>query len=436
MNQNQVDARELAELLAELRRHRALQRRQLGLVVAAVVVGAGTSVFAGAPALLTKLLLRAGPPGPTEIVPRQLAYSGVLLDQTGAPVTNPAVGMTLKLLSQDGGTLHSEAFTAPVQNGRFRLELGDSAAIASSTFAAPYLDVELTIGGQKLAKQRVLSVPFAMRSGDVITEPMTITVGAGAFMKLEDAITWLRTKTLRAPVTVHIPDGTYAMPVGGILLNHSDGALISIVGNMTTPGNVVLNVMGADFGFILNNGHQLRALDGLHLSGAGVAGSTALQITDGASATLGPNVLMTNFDNVVSIERHALVNVKGGTFSGRGTGLGGCFLVDTGSHLDVVDLTASNCSVAIFADKRSSALIRSGTISTVYGAVWASQGSAISAAQMTISGISGGGSVAFRAANSSIIHIAGSNATGGCCSPAASTGGATTFGNANGLITY
>jgi len=380
---------------------RARGRSRLSVAVGVLALVVGTSVVAGVPSQLARFLVRAGPPGTTEAAPRQIAYSGTL-EQQGVAVTNPSMPMRFTLFGQDAGVLHQETTTAAVSNGRFRVELGDTVTIPAAVFSSPFVELEVSVGSplQPLGRQRILSVPYSLHSDDVLLGSRTITVGAGGdFPSLQTAWAWLQTKVVLGPVTVRILDGLYSLPAGGLALNHPNGSLISVVGNTTTPANVVFNAV--DRGFAVTEGHRLALLDGLRLSQPGTNPTTfGIEVLDASLATLGPNLSVNGFENGVYGERNSTINIRGVDVVGRGPAFGTCIGFDTSTHVDIITFSANNCSIGVYASKGSTAFIRAGSVFGAGYAVYAVGGTTVHTGNLSVSGI---GTPAFYAAGLSYL---------------------------------
>jgi hypothetical protein len=260
--------------------------------------------------------------------------------------------------------------------------------------------------------------------GQFIIQDKTINIPAD-FPTLQSAWASLRTKVIRANVTIKIADGTYSLPTGGVVLNHPDGALISIVGNLSAPDMVILNA--TDVGLTVADGNRLKLIDGVRLTGPGTAPSTGISVSDGAVLTIGPNIKVNSFEISIDAERLANLNIKGADINGIGTNLGFCIYVDTGTHVDVITFALANCGLGLGV-YQGTGLVRAGSISSASGGIWAQEGSYVRTGNITTTGTG----TPFRAATSATMFV-GSGSTG-TRSPAATTGATMNFGNANGLI--
>lgn len=162
---------ELVRLSAEesARRERALRARiGIGALLVLVSLGGG-AVYAGVPTLVWQAIAGpTSPPLPGEAVPRQIVYRG-FLEKDGVPHSSAGapVPMTFRFYGADGGVLYSENKDVPVLNGHFSVELLDAADAGIGTLSQPFVELGVGVEGAELGRQRLLSVPFARRSGDV-----------------------------------------------------------------------------------------------------------------------------------------------------------------------------------------------------------------------------------------------------------------------------
>lgn len=371
---------EVRALLAEMLEARSRRRRALTVLAVGVLLGVASSVLAGVPRLVAELVARAGQPGPTEVVPRQIAYSGTL-ELNNAPVTTPTT-MQVNLLGADGGSIYQQTFSnVPLDSkGRFRLELGDTATLDSSIFAGNFVEAELTVAGQRLSRQRLLSVPYAMHSGDVITRPMTLTVGAsGNFARLEDALIWTRTKVIRAPLTLRLQDGDHQIPVG-LDLSHPDGRNLRIIGNTANPSLVRLT-MGS---LVLSQG-ALAQLDGIRLVGpGGTNGLVGINVYYGGVLIFGPNAQVDGFAYPIQVEGHSMAFLQGGPNAAVDGGVviacsnnGGAGVSSSaGSQVQADFTTVTNCASGFSAQLSSGVQCSSCSISNSTTGWLAQNGSA------------------------------------------------------------
>lgn len=120
--------------------------------------------------------------------------------------------------------------------------------------------------------------------------------------------------TSNATVTIQFADGTYAMGSSPYILNHPCGSCIRILGNTTTPANVVLNstipaqTSGAYYRnnwgmFSVYGGNCIGYIDGFTVNGPGVAnyGTVGFEAFDHSSLFFGPHMVVQNFYAEVSV---------------------------------------------------------------------------------------------------------------------------------------
>jgi len=140
--------------------------------------------------------------------------------------------------------------------------------------------------------------------------------GTGQCSGLATSMAWLALANIAdgATVTIHPVDGTYTLGTSAISLNHPFGRQINIIGNTTTPANVVFNFSGVTTTaavvrglFELSNGNGFGTINGITYNGptnsvctpncqtasTGYPGSIFVYATgSGSSVTVGPNVTM------------------------------------------------------------------------------------------------------------------------------------------------
>lgn len=110
-------------------------------------------------------------------VPQRLGYQGRLTAMDGTPVTGPQAFTFELFVGPTGGTpLWSETQTVLVTNGLYAATLGDvsscdagtCAGLPPSLFTGAELYLEVSVGGAPMVpRQRVTSVPYALRARDV-----------------------------------------------------------------------------------------------------------------------------------------------------------------------------------------------------------------------------------------------------------------------------
>ena len=128
--------------------------------------------------LLGALVLAVGLAAPaSSVVPGQLNYQGLLLDDVGDTVQG-AVALDFALYDAlTGGTqLWAESHPAvPVVDGVYDVVLGSTTPLTASLVSGGALFLEITVAGETLVpRQQLLSVPYALRSAVAET---TLDVG-------------------------------------------------------------------------------------------------------------------------------------------------------------------------------------------------------------------------------------------------------------------
>lgn len=108
-------------------------------------------------------------------VPTAISYQGRLSDLAGAPVADGAYSMRFRIYNtQSGGSLlwDSNTMSVNVEAGVFTAELQP---ITASNLTSSTAWIEPTIGETTLPRTRLVSVPYALRAGDLVL-PFTGTV--------------------------------------------------------------------------------------------------------------------------------------------------------------------------------------------------------------------------------------------------------------------
>jgi len=137
-------------------------------------------------------------------------------------------------------------------------------------------------------------------------------------------------------VTIKFGDGTYDFGAKRFVINHPQGSQISIIGNTTTPANVILNFTGpaiAFKGYIQDNwafwaisaGHHIGLIDGFTINGPGMAasnayGAVAISAFEASSVTVGPHVMINNAYSGVAAFFNSTIWADGITVRGGGDG--------------------------------------------------------------------------------------------------------------------
>lgn len=105
-------------------------------------------------------------------VPNAITHSGRLLSSTGEPMSG-AVPLTVRLFDAEtaGNQLWADSFTPTVEDGYFSVQLDavDATVLASGTV---WVEVD---AGSPMARQPLLSVPYAISAGSGGTQSGTFT---------------------------------------------------------------------------------------------------------------------------------------------------------------------------------------------------------------------------------------------------------------------
>lgn len=124
--------------------------------------------------VVAQVLMLSGMPAGVLAVPQSVAYVGELSSPNGVPISAD-VSVMVALFAGEAGTvtLWSEDLgQTTVSDGRFDIEVcnQDCAGFNAAILENDGLWLEFTVGGEVLSpRQKVTSVPFALRSGDAAT---------------------------------------------------------------------------------------------------------------------------------------------------------------------------------------------------------------------------------------------------------------------------
>jgi hypothetical protein len=103
------------------------------------------------------------------VVPGQVNYQGLLLDEVGVPVTGP-VDMVFRLFDSDSGgsPLWTESHAAvDVLDGVYEVALGTTTPLLPALFVGATVYLEIEVETEVMApRQRLLAVPYALQAED------------------------------------------------------------------------------------------------------------------------------------------------------------------------------------------------------------------------------------------------------------------------------
>lgn len=137
---------------------------------------------------------------------------------------------------------------------------------------------------------------------DAVYGGITTTLNVpSVYATIQAALDYIEDKTISAgsTVTIQVADGTYNLSAG-LTINHPQGSLIRLVGNETTPANVVLSVAGAGFDCLtVSNGHTLGYLNGFKfyktVKALAADNTTAILANNGATIICGDDIVVDNW---------------------------------------------------------------------------------------------------------------------------------------------
>ncbi len=137
-----------------------------------------------------------------------------------------------------------------------------------------------------------------------ITQDTIINVPAD-YATFSEAFDYLLTKRIRpdAIVTIQLADGTHNY-IGTTYLNHPDGDQVKIIGNTTTPSNVILQSVSSG-ALTLNNSSHIGEIDGVTIQGTNTSGISGLIVYQNSVVSLGSNMIIKNFDYGLTVQSNA-----------------------------------------------------------------------------------------------------------------------------------
>jgi hypothetical protein len=148
-------------------------------------------------------------------VPQLINYQGRLLDSADAPITG-SKSILFTMYDAQGTALWSETQSVGIVNGTFKVFLGSVTDLSDAVFEGGlvYLGIKVETDAEMTPRQKVVSVPYAMRAGvadSLYNEPSQVPVGG--------IVAWAKSLT-GVPV---LPDGW--VECNGQVLNDPDSPL-------------------------------------------------------------------------------------------------------------------------------------------------------------------------------------------------------------------
>ena len=153
-----------------------------------------------------------------------------------------------------------------------------------------------------------------------ITSDVTLHVPAD-YADLHEALEALSTSHIKKGVvaTIQVADGTYTYNEE-IVFSHPSGKQIHIIGNPTTPSNVVLDFSAAMNGISVFDGDHLGLLQGFRLTGASNTQGIGL-FADQNAGMIVEDVEITLFERGVSSAKNSSITLEDTTVTDTTSGL-------------------------------------------------------------------------------------------------------------------
>ena len=223
----------------------------------------------------------------------------------------------------------------------------------------------------------------------VIRTAVTLNVPA-SYADIQAALDYLNDKTFAAgsSATIQVADGTYNYTTF-IYVHHPQGEHIKIIGNETTPANVVLQFPQNVHGFWIGNSKGIYKINGFTIKGAGKSvgsGGTGFYVNLGGSVEkLGPNIVIKDFrSHAVRVEQNSVLHADGITVQNCGDG----FYATYSGTIFADSAMVTNTTYAFNASSVSSIYANNAIIQNSGIALLSQQHSVISSRNSIISGSS------------------------------------------------
>ena len=245
-----------------------------------------------------------------------IAYGDELLacnnatSNIGIGTTSPSTSALLDLRSTTKGVRMPNMTTAQKN------------AIASPVAGLTVYDTTLSsicvYNGAGWTKQEIISAPDF--GG---TDTITLSVPS-QYATIQLALNYLANKRIAAGTTVKIQvaDGTYNL-TAGLNLNHPDGSQIQLLGNVTTPANVVLSVAGSGFDCLtVSDGNVLGLVNGFKffktVKALAADNTTAILANKGARIFCGTAIVVDNWYYGIAAREHSHITCHSATVTNSG----------------------------------------------------------------------------------------------------------------------
>lgn len=217
--------------------------------------------------------------------------------------------------------------------------------------------------------------------GGLIVEDVTLNVPSD-YSDINEALLYLDDKSISssAYVTIQIADGTYSN-YQTVYVSHTDGSQIKILGNASSPSNVVIEFASNQSGITCNEGSHLFSIDGVTLKGDGTG--TGVRASRNSSLAMGANVIIDGF--------HTGINAVWGSQIVAGSGI---TIKNNGTHgvlanratVLISNATVTNNGNGVYANSSSYIKIENGTISNNNYGIRSWQGSYVDDTGTSFSG--------------------------------------------------
>lgn len=142
--------------------------------------------------------------------------------------------------------------------------------------------------------------------GGVIVEDATLDVPSD-YPTIQAALACVNDKEIPegVTVTIQVADGTYT-DYETIQISHSQGSRINIIGNTTSPDQLVIKFKASTKGILLEDGSVLGLIDGFTFDGVNKS-ANGITVNDSSHLTTGSSVVCKNFKTGLRANRNSTV---------------------------------------------------------------------------------------------------------------------------------
>lgn len=166
--------------------------------------------------------------------------------------------------------------------------------------------VQLNAGGQLPAidGSLLMGLTQTVPANKVLNVPEEYT-------DIQAALNFLNGKTLLGSITIQVADGIHTAKFS---INHPQSNFISVLGNITTPDNCVINVTGANTAISVLRNNSLT-INGFRVMGDRTSGSFGISARKNSRVQLGSAMIIRDFDQNLYVSINSSMYATAGLIS-------------------------------------------------------------------------------------------------------------------------